>query len=81
MIGKCEYCGEKLPDDVRVDMKFCSDDHRVKFHNAKRGVMAAYNKAMKAIAQLESMSDETNMIGRDAKMCLRQIKVQLTEEK
>lgn len=82
MLGKCEYCGEKLSNEARVDMRFCSDDHRAKFHNEKRRVKSLYKKALKAIDELSEYTTEKTMFTNDANDYLRRLILRLkTDEK
>lgn len=80
MIGRCEYCNEKLSNVARVDMRFCSDDCRVKFHNQKRSVKSAFNKASKAIADLQEMADKNSKYSWDAKDYLRRLFLQIKQD-
>lgn len=82
MIGHCEYCGEKLSNDGRVDTRFCSDEHRIKFHNDKRRVKNLYNKALKAITELQEIYDTKDRHYNDALTYLIRLNLRLkTDEK
>ena len=78
----CEYCGKELSDDARVDLRFCSDSHRTKFNNDKRRVKLLFEKALKAIKNLEEIGHEKNAHGSDANNYLRRLNLHLkTDDK
>lgn len=35
-MGRCEWCGDQLPDDSRLDRRFCTDSHRAQASQARR---------------------------------------------
>jgi hypothetical protein len=73
MIGHCKFCGEKLSNDARVDLQFCSNEHRIKFHNQKRQVKNLLKKAMKAIEELEQIGQSDSVVARDANDAWRKL--------
>lgn len=84
-LGSCYYCGEKLDETSRVNTRFCSDDHRVKFHNDTRRVENLYKKARRAIEELrqyqgrsETMRD--TLLAGDANAYLRRLIHDITDD-
>jgi len=78
----CEYCFKELSDDARIDLRFCSNSHRTKFNNDKRRVKLIFEKALKAIKNLEEIGHERNTRGEDANNYLIRLHLHLkTDDK
>jgi predicted nucleic acid-binding Zn ribbon protein len=78
MIGHCQYCGNKLENDVRVDMRFCSDKHRIQYHNEARRIRNLGTKAMNAIELLKEIAASDERFKSVAQQCIRLIARDIT---
>jgi hypothetical protein len=74
----CKYCGTALPENSRLNTEYCNDDHRTKYNNDKRKARSLYLKALKAINELQAMS-ESGVHCEDAKTYLRRMVIVIIE--
>ena len=75
----CQYCGNELDEGERVDTRFCSDNHRIKFHNEVRRIRNLGKKAMDAIADLKAVAASNGHFKSDAQDCIRRIAMDITK--
>lgn len=80
-MATCKYCCKTLPEDSRLNAEYCSEDHRTKFNNEKRKVASLHKKALRAIAELETIAAAYGPVHQDAKDKLVKLGTYITTEK
>ena len=78
MQRRCRYCDMPLDSVTPVNEQFCSDAHRLQYHNEKQHNRILLERAVKAIDELEQIAASKSLFSKAAQRYLKHLQRRLS---